>query len=329
MCRRRRRSVKLVPNIALWVPRIILLFLSPSGVKSSAEGTGAFQVARDNCPDSCGAVTIPYPFGIGTGCFLDEWYEVVCLQQAYTFIPRLKKIGVDVLDISLPQAGDANPDVWVRVNYPILSSSPNCTDNVLQVGGRWPSVLPSLSGSNFFFSQDGNMFAVIGCNSHIAFMNINNSAIAECKSECKEGSSSGSRFIACSGNDCCLNTIPSDMQAFSVRFQTVDGATPSGDGCTYAFLVDWASWFKPSSIDLDSLRRNGEQVPVLLGWGIGNGTMSRLMQHDDYDKSFYCSKISGNYDSPPLWNCYCFRGYDGNPYLGDQGYQGCQGDQYF
>ncbi|PON56428.1 Wall-associated receptor kinase [Parasponia andersonii] len=40
--------------------------------------SGAQTIAKQNCPAQCGNVTIPYPFGIGTGCFLDEWFEVVC-----------------------------------------------------------------------------------------------------------------------------------------------------------------------------------------------------------------------------------------------------------
>ncbi|KAF6162024.1 hypothetical protein GIB67_002613 [Kingdonia uniflora] len=30
------------------------------------------------CPSSCGNITIPYPFGIGKGCYLDKGYEIKC-----------------------------------------------------------------------------------------------------------------------------------------------------------------------------------------------------------------------------------------------------------
>ena len=35
-------------------------------------------IAKPGCPSQCGDVSVPYPFGIGAGCSLDEWFEIVC-----------------------------------------------------------------------------------------------------------------------------------------------------------------------------------------------------------------------------------------------------------
>ncbi|PRQ29716.1 putative wall-associated receptor kinase, galacturonan-binding domain-containing protein [Rosa chinensis] len=44
--------------------------------------------AKPNCPERCGDVPIPYPFGIGADCYLRPEFNITCDQ--YTTPPSLK-----------------------------------------------------------------------------------------------------------------------------------------------------------------------------------------------------------------------------------------------
>ena len=48
---------------------------------------------KPDCRADCGKVSIPYPFGIGPGCYMDDWFEIVCNGTG----AFLKKINVKVL----------------------------------------------------------------------------------------------------------------------------------------------------------------------------------------------------------------------------------------
>ena len=38
----------------------------------------AASMAKSGCPETCGNVSIVYPFGIGKGCYLDKRFEITC-----------------------------------------------------------------------------------------------------------------------------------------------------------------------------------------------------------------------------------------------------------
>ena len=58
----------------------------------------AANIVKPGWQKQCGNVTIPYPFGIGPGCFLSEWFEMTCNT---TFTPPKPFIdSLPVLEIS-------------------------------------------------------------------------------------------------------------------------------------------------------------------------------------------------------------------------------------
>ncbi|OWM78788.1 hypothetical protein CDL15_Pgr002959 [Punica granatum] len=275
---------------------------------------GNFPVAKAHCTDKCGDVTIPFPFGIGAGCFLDDWYEVVCQQgRNGTVVPWLKKIRLEVSNISLPDERERT-DGLINVSFPITYSSPNCIDMVEE----GPIAPTSLVGSSFIFSQTLNMFTAIGCHV-IALMSNTKSTIVGCKSKCRNGNST-SRFSDCSGVDCCQNTIPSNLQALDINFQNIDASSIYDSGCSYAFLGD-RYWFIPNATDLYSLSTR-EYVPALLEWGIPNNTNIGIDLNPIYGV-YNCTWLSSDaygYNELLYLQCYCSSGFSGNPYLVD----GCQ-----
>ncbi|KAF8007154.1 hypothetical protein BT93_K1222 [Corymbia citriodora subsp. variegata] len=287
--------------------RILVLLISLT-VQASGAAAG---LARPNCAETCGNVTIPFPFGIGAECFLDDWYEIVCLQN--TAVPILNKTGLPVLNILLPNYRESM-DGMISVSLPLISSNASCG------GGLVAPV--NLEGSPFIFSQTWNVFTSVGCNT-LATVNSTESAAVGCRTKCAGTNTYTSQYSACVGRDqCCQTTLPFNLQGFSVDFKEDGGP----QGCSYAFLAD-RSWFlRFNATGLYDLRLN-DMVPVVLKWGISNNTkygLELIQQgyNSRYDDPFRCSTYDLYYSyEMPFTQCYCREGYSGNPYLPG----GCQG----
>ncbi|KAL3716081.1 hypothetical protein ACJRO7_007792 [Eucalyptus globulus] len=276
----------------------ILLLMVSLTVQASG---GAPRLAQPNCTETCGNVTIPFPFGIGTGCFWDDWYEIVC-QQSQT-VPILNKTGLRVLDILLPNFTSEGYGM-IKVSLPVIYSDASCHGSGI--------IEPfSLEGSKFFFSQRQNVFISVGCNTEATVSKSDGIVFTStgCRSKCAGTNNNITRFSACSGRDgCCQTMLPYNLQAYRVDIKEEGGQ----QGCKYAFPAE-KYWFSKSDITgLYDLRLNGT-VPVVLQWGIQNDTGYSIGLHKSSKNSdvLLCYLIS----SLPYLECYCREGYDGNPYL--------------
>ncbi|KAF8007151.1 hypothetical protein BT93_K1219 [Corymbia citriodora subsp. variegata] len=269
------QNMKIMSNSVF---RILLLLVS---ITVQAAGA-APRLTRPNCAETCGNVTIPFPFGLGAGCFLDDWYEIVC-QQNHT-VPILNKIGLRVLNISLPTFR-SDGDGMIKVSFPVIYSNASC-----QGHGLGEPV--SLEGSNFFFSQKWNVFILVGCDT-VATVTSKDSAVYWSS--------------ACSGRDgCCQTTLPINLQALSVDINEEGGQ----QGCKYAFLAE-RSWFsKSDATGLYDFRVN-VMVPVVLQWGIQNTTNDLFALRNESEGT---DAASCDTNKQP-WECWCQEGYSGNPYF--------------
>jgi hypothetical protein len=230
------------------------------------------QAINSSCQKaSCGNVSdIPFPFGIGAGCYLDPWFEVVCNYSDSWASPKsvLKKLDLEVLNISLGGT--------VRVNYPTFVT---CVDDGYDDRSWIRSKLNTeLVRSPFIFSQSENRFIAIGCNnfasmvyvfdngSFISGTTLRGGCISICdrRSEVVNGSS-------CNGINCCQTTIPSDLDSFNTSMRPINGIVYKG--CKSAFLVE-EKWFqKRGSINNSSIMSH---VPVVLEWRIPNASFDSL-----------------------------------------------------
>ncbi|XP_056171317.1 wall-associated receptor kinase-like 1 [Syzygium oleosum] len=277
------------------------------GCEANAPKTSvaAPSLAKLNCTETCGNVTIPFPFGMGAGCFLDDWYQIICLQN--NMVPILKKIRLRVLHISLP-------DGLISARLPLIYSNASCRG-----GGLGESV--SFEGGPFVFSQRWNVFISVGCNT-LATVNTTDSAVVGCRSKCAGTSTNISQYHgACSGRDrCCQTMLPFNLQGFSVDFKE-EGEY---QGCNYAFLAG-IGFLRSDSTGLYDFRLD-DTVPVVLEWGIASNTNFALdltrqaykeKDRSNYYDSFTCDRYSlyANVDEIPIMQCFCGSGYHGNPYL--------------
>ncbi|PSR88052.1 Wall-associated receptor kinase-like [Actinidia chinensis var. chinensis] len=264
------------------------------------------SLAKPGCPERCGNVSVPYPFGIGAGCSINETFSVECRNTTYGLKPYLKRINLEVLEISL--------ELQVRVNHPVISRSCD-VDGSTVVNG---STSVDLRGSPFDFSDYYNIFISVGCNNHARMTDLDDKTIAQCISIC---GSSPDRDNSCFGINCCQTRIPrSNLRTFKASLNSIESNQSGGRvqpiPCTYAFLVD-RDWFRSNLTDPFTLQ-DMAHVPAVLEWRLYS--MKRSQLGIPKYKGGNCGRFwDGNDDSYGI-ECYCHWGYEGNPYLP----HGCQ-----
>jgi hypothetical protein len=245
----------------------------------------AAPVAKFGCPDRCGDITIPYPFGTGKDCYKDEWFAVECNKTTNpprAFISRFK---MEVLNISV-ETGTAT------VKSPVISF--NCT-------GREDGGSLDLTGSPFVFSYFRNVFIVVGCDTR-AFMSGIEPQVLGCVPTCGNQRSNVSlqENNMCSGRNCCQASIPPLLQVFKPTLDPTN-VDQGREACKLTVLVN-RTWFASNISDPFALQYI-DYVPANLDW---------VMNVNDSDNSISCFLYhNGSLNS----ECACRRGFEGNPYL--------------
>ncbi|KAL6134993.1 hypothetical protein ACLB2K_067221 [Fragaria x ananassa] len=300
----------------------IILFLwsmSSTEVLVASEASEALPIAKPNCPSHCGGIEIPYPFGIGAGCYInDDWFRVFCDNSTGSPRPFLNGTNLEVLNISV--------EGTLRVRNPITFS--NCS-------GKPYRQAVNLEGSAFTFFSQKNMFTAVGCGVMATITSNSNGVTisAGCRSECDastDSTNNSSSPSTCNGVDCCQTVIPSSLSSFNTSFQQAN-ENLTKNSCSYAFLVDhdWFELFVKNSTNI-SATSDMDQVPIVLRWNLYHsttdvfGTFIAANTTIDYsdDLSGYCESYN---DSSSLYGssrleCFCGSGSEGNPYL----LQGCR-----
>ncbi|KAK3431419.1 hypothetical protein EUGRSUZ_E03300 [Eucalyptus grandis] len=267
------------------------------------------SLAWPGCPDTCGTLTnIPYPFGIGRGCFLSPLYEIECRQSHNISTPVLKNFSVVLLDIQLPRLL-GSPGL-IKVSQPISYSHHNCTTN------RQNDALMDYSMGNnsiFGYSRDDNYFVAGGCdNQALMVLDGNPGEVLGCKSSCNGGRhrTHGHYYCHSGTRGCCMTPITKNVGKYSVEFKSYEGkAIAPGDAkCRFAFLVEAAWW---SRAHLNSLPLD---VPVVLEWAITpdeEKLLSKRSNGHSNKNSVSCQTLK---DSIRI-SCACNPGYEGNSFL--------------
>ncbi|KAL4614348.1 hypothetical protein ACB092_07G047900 [Castanea dentata] len=283
-----------------FVIRITFLLLLTYGLAEAA------PMAKPNCSDRCGSVSIPYPFGIGGSCYMEKWFEVVCNATAGSLAKAfLTSIDVELLEIKIgdwtgiDSYSPYEPGI-VRVNMPNISSY--C------MGQRSGGV--NMRGSPFYFSSYRNIFISIGCDNMAVMTGNDPMVLVRCKSVCSSKNTTGNN--KCSGINCCQTTVPYGIQVLDVKFERINANNDARDKCNYAFLAE-QNWFT-NITDPSYEVQNWDKVPVVLEWTVSNFTAaidSQELPRRNADS--YYTNYGANY-------YYCRDGYKGNPYLS----AGCQ-----
>ncbi|KAF2592606.1 hypothetical protein F2Q70_00044367 [Brassica cretica] len=308
-----------------------------------------------SCPSKCGGIDIPYPFGIGKGCYLNKWYEIKCdhnnsFSVSGKPVPVLSIPGKEVVNISLPS--HVHSDYPIRMTYGAVRIKYQITSRGCSSNEQEPTSLLDLMGSPFYVSDSNTMIA-IGCNNRASLTNMEPSIVG-CFSSCLSTNHIASndyldtvncysksdsddayeycserRYInetSCNGNRCCKASMPSsDQQVVGVRIDDNSAATR---GCKVAFLTDEAYSLLDGTDP--KLLLDKRYSTVELQWFIDTTNLSfvdslRCITMKEYQPiSRQYSHGMNNYAScacdfnssvPNYASCSCNIGYRGNPYI--------------
>uniref|UniRef100_A0ACD5U1S2 Uncharacterized protein n=1 Tax=Avena sativa TaxID=4498 RepID=A0ACD5U1S2_AVESA len=267
---------------------------------------------KPGCRPSCGGVEIPYPFGIGQGCFRPG-FEILCDNNMAALGNTGQAIEVFVLSLSVTPRPEAR--VMVPVTWQCYNTSGDPIDWYIRTVDYNPAGVYRISNTR-------NELYVLGCNT---FVYTNGgprgrstySYYTGCAAYCDNAQSA--KDGDCTGVGCCHVDIPPGLSDNKMRFTEDPNWSHSGMEfglCDYAFIVEKGSYtFRAADLGMDGRRTS---KPLRLDWAIRDSNGSSLACAEAPTMPGYTcvSEHSECVDSTngPGYVCNCTQGYEGNPY---------------
>ncbi|KAL8045172.1 hypothetical protein ABFX02_08G095600 [Erythranthe guttata] len=265
--------------------------------------TKGVNITKPGCESKCGNLTVPYPFGIGSECYIHPSFDINCDTSFNPPKPFKGLTRLEVIDIT---------DSQMRIKNYMVATCYNEIGNIIR-----EEQLSSIELDLPFSFSNANKFTVVGCDDlglvfGIEGINFTSACLSTCsaREQVRDGQ--------CTGIGCCQTSIPGGLTKFSIGLSSINNHMDvwSFNPCSYAFLADQGSFSLHSSDLNDDTFKNRtiENVPLVLDWVIGNKTCTEAQKSNDYA----CHKNSTCIDSNTTingYNCICFHGYEGNPYL--------------
>uniref|UniRef100_A0A803LVM8 Protein kinase domain-containing protein n=1 Tax=Chenopodium quinoa TaxID=63459 RepID=A0A803LVM8_CHEQI len=279
----------------------------------------ATPIAKPGCQPSCGNISIPYPYGIGSSkdgdaCFLNEFYNISCVETA-DHPPKafLKGKNIEILNISI------NGQILVKSFVATAFYKKGQVVNSTSVEDE-----ADISSYPMVYSYTENKLITIGCDDYAVLGRVSASESA-LTGGCIAGCEDLSVVVngSCSGVGCCQTSIPIALFKYNLMLgslknhTTVDKRNPYG----YAFIGK-PSKFNFTVADLgdpDFAKRTRDTVPVVIDWFVRYDTFSSAYPTVSYNDFTNHINIKCH-DYKPCHGgcgqqCSCLPGYQGNPYL--------------
>ncbi|XP_004309129.1 PREDICTED: wall-associated receptor kinase 1-like [Fragaria vesca subsp. vesca] len=310
--------------------RMLLLQLSLAAVLLARTMLAAAQAPPPDCNESCGGVSVPYPFGLSDGCYLhvpgqdsQQPFKITC--NTTTSQPSLQFSDSDNFPTNI-----ANIFVEESALQVMMAPSYNCYTN-----NTYDSSMDKVMDLNLppsFTLSDRNKVYNLGCNKvtkligyplqvtdpeqlfEVAF-----SGVSLCQDEF------GKRFPdTCTGFGCSVNPIPIGLQNITLGVWTLGtslGTTAQWGlsyPCSYGFVVDERNFTFAGNQSFDALRSGAiKKLPVLANWAIGNDNCEAAKKKNE--TAFACNTVNSKCvdRAGGGYFCQCEDGYEGNPYLLD------------
>ncbi|RWR76954.1 WAK-like protein [Cinnamomum micranthum f. kanehirae] len=241
---------------------------------------------KSGCPQKCGDVSIPFPFGIGDRCHIGKpWFNLSC--NGGSSNPAKPYWGdLEILDISLQGQ--------LRFSSPVAK---DCYNRSGRRESNDPVSILLYEDGPFTLSSTRTIFTAIGCDTQGYIGPINGTDyITGCVSICQEMEKVDNN--SCSGIGCCQSCIPSGVKNLQMYLNSFNDHSSVLDfnPCSYAFLIEKDHFeFSIKDLFFNSKYERDQPVPV--------------------SENSLCN------DTDLGYRCDCEQGYRGNPYL--TGGDGC------
>ncbi|XP_061373355.1 wall-associated receptor kinase 2-like [Gastrolobium bilobum] len=270
--------------------------------------TQSIPMQKPNCPNNCGSLTIPFPFGTTEECSLDSSFIITCNQTSSPPTPFLSESNTTVLNISL--------NGELQISYPVAS------DCYTEGGKRVNQTIQDLNLKHFHISSKRNKFTVVGCDTLALVLGVESDQGKNYTTGCISLCNRRDDIVAngsCSGTGCCETSIPEGLSGFAYISTSLNNHTDVLDfnPCGYAFLVEEGAY---SFLSTDLVHFEKTTFPVVLDWAVGNQTCQEARKNVS---SYACVSQNSecfNATEGPGYLCNCSHGFQGNPYLP----HGCQ-----
>ena len=199
-----------------------------------AEAAQEFPIAKPGCEDTCGNLSIPYPFGMTADCYYDEEFLITCNRSFDPPRPFLTESTIIVTNITL----DGKMHILQFVSrYCYNTSSRTAADDNFDLTWIWLL--------NFIVSDTDNVFVAIGCNTQATvtgyLTGMEDFAYqVGCMSQC-----TGLVYVpnnTCSGIGCCQTPLAKGVRFFNVsvsNYSDYEDSPSIADfsPCNYALII--------------------------------------------------------------------------------------------
>ncbi|KAH6758256.1 hypothetical protein C2S51_018491 [Perilla frutescens var. frutescens] len=307
------------------------------------------SIAKYGCPDRCGQLSIPFPFGVGKNCYLAPSFEIICNTSSNPPKPYLSVLNAEIHQLMI------NSSQVQLKSFNLSLACYNWSDyqhRIVKTEER--SLIIDLSKTQYTLSDD-TWITAIGIDAMVMgiIRQANQSFIGSIcltifqnseiysylhygvyygDGECPYGSTE-----YWPGDGCCMTPIPRGTSYVEANLSDLSGRWPHSTNlsCSYAFVEykDRSSQYSsPESypILIDStmmaprLQDRVDSIVLALDWRIGTVTCNEAQRNLT---TFACKGNTTCVDVDATiggYLCNCSKGYQGNPYLspGCQGYYG-------
>ncbi|XVF65398.1 hypothetical protein PTKIN_Ptkin09bG0245500 [Pterospermum kingtungense] len=257
------------------------------------------QAVEPRCNETCGGVTIPYPFGIKTGCYTNSWFRVTCNETAHhgpkPFISRINLELIDLFGSDGDTVGVNNPVTYLNCGNKVN----NCT-----TAPAAATAGVSLQGSPFFFPSNINMFGSVGCGNWVSvFSDIRTEPVAGClQPRC------GDQVTSKLGG--CYAQISQHLVSYDATMREISNPGKlkfRNRSCTSAFVFDLRIMLNSSGPYLEFPDRiisiHTTHVPATLAWNPVNCDLEaercqELEPSTPVPHKYVCKEKCGDVDIP-------------------------------